>query len=130
RKPRAADLARREVVRPAGSREVATDDDLDGKHLEPATLERAAVVAQRDEMVRDEMARPCEPERRQPCEYPSLVGDLGGEDDVERRDAIAGDEHEPVVAERVEVAHLAAAEVQGLRHAPEPVVTPRARAGG
>src|SRR4029078_2603207 len=29
RKPRTADLARREVVRPAGSREVAADDDLD-----------------------------------------------------------------------------------------------------
>ena len=65
--------------------------------------------------------RPREPERRQPGEHAALVGDLGRQDDVERRDAVARDEQQPLVVEREDLAHLAAAEVDcGLRHGRSP----------
>ena len=106
-----------EVVLPAGARQIAADDDLDRKHLEAPALERAAVLAQREQMVRDELPRPREPERRQAGEHPPLVGDLGRQDHVEHRDPVGGDEQQALVVERVELAHLAAADVDGgLRH--------------
>ena len=51
-----------------------------------------------------------EPEARQAGQHPALVGDLGRQDDVEGRQAVRRDEQQPVLAERVQVAHLAAAD--------------------
>ena len=109
--------AGRQVVLPPGAGEVAADDALDRQHLEAPALGRAAVVAQREQVVRDEVARPREPESREPGEHAALVGDLGRKDDVEHRDAVARDEQQTLVVERVELAHLAASDVHGgLRH--------------
>ena len=112
----AADLAGGEVVLPARAGEVAADDALDRQHLEPPALGRAAVLAQREQVVRDELACPREPEAREPGQHAALVGDLRRQDDVEGRDAVARDEQQALVVERVELADLAAADVQGFRH--------------
>ena len=68
-------------------------------------------------MVPDEVACPGEPEPGQPGQDTSLVGDLGGKDDVERRDAVARDQQQALVVEGVQLADLAASDVQGFRHA-------------
>ena len=104
----AADRAGREVVLPAGAGEVAADDALDRQHLEPAALGRAAVVAQREQVVRDELARRANQNAERPVSTRPLSGISVGQDDVERRDPVARDEQQPVVVERVELADLAA----------------------
>ena len=71
-------------------------------------------------MVRDDVPGAGEPEGRETGEDAPLVGDLRRQDDVEGRDAVGGDEQQPLVVERVQLAHLAAADVQGVRHAPSP----------
>ena len=73
-------------------------------------------------------ARAREPERREAGQDAALVGDLGRQDHVEGRDAVGGDEQQPVVVERVELAHLAAAEVDG-RASGMGVLPAAARAG-
>ncbi len=104
----AADRPGREVVLPARAGEVAPHDALDRQHLETLALGRAAVVAQREQVVRHEMPRAREPVRREARQHAALVGDLGRQHDVEGRDPVAGDEQQPVVVERVELADLAA----------------------
>ena len=64
----------------------------------------------------------------EPGEHAALVGDLGRQDDVERRDAVARDEQQPLVVERVELAHLAARRRgRRLRHAAGSSARERAR---
>ena len=116
-----ADLAGREVVLPARAGDVAAHDALERQHLEPPALGRAAVVAQREQMVRDDVLRPREPEAGEPGEHAALVRDLGGKDDVEGRDAVARDEQQPLVVECVDLADLSACDVCGLRHALAPL---------
>ena len=60
------------------------------------------------EVVRDRVLEQVEPEERELGEDAALVGDAGGEDVVEGGDAVGGDEEKLVVAEVVDVAHLAA----------------------
>ena len=60
-------------------------------------------------MIRDDVLRPREPERREAGEHAALVGDLGRQDHVEGRDPVGGDEQQALVVEGVELAHLAAA---------------------
>ena len=50
-------------------------------------------------------------------EHATLVGDLVGEHDVEHRHAVARDHQQPVVADLVELAHLARVEVRQRRSA-------------
>ena len=95
---------RSRVVLPARAGEVAAHDALDRQHLEPPALDRAAVLAQREQVVRDELARPREPERGEAGEHAALVRDLGRQDDVEGRDPVAGDEEQALLVERVELA--------------------------
>ena len=117
----AADGAGLAVVLPAGAGQIAADDDLDREHVEAPALERAAVVAEREQVIRDELPGAREPEGGEAGEHAALVGNLGREDDVEGRDAVGGDEQQPLVVEGVELAHLAAPEVDGgLRHGPAP----------
>ena len=78
--PVAAHLAGRPVVLPARAGEVAAHDALDRQHLEPPALGRAAVGAQREQVVRDQLARAREPEPGEPGQDASLVRDLGGQD--------------------------------------------------
>ena len=116
-----ADGAGAEVVLPAGTRQIAADDDLDREHLETPALERPAVVAERQQVIRDELPRPREPEGRETGEHAALVRDLGREDHVEGRDSVGGDEQQALVIEGVELAHLPAREMdRGLRHGPAP----------
>ena len=91
----AADHARLAVVTPARSGEVSAYDALDRQHLELAALERATVLAQREEMVRDDVPGTREPEGGEAGQDPPLVRDRSRQDDVEGRDAIAGDEQQP-----------------------------------
>src|SRR5581483_3075699 len=117
-----ADLSGREVVLPSGPGEVPADDAFDREHLEPAALRRAAVRTETEQVVRDEVAGLREPVPGEAGEDASLVRDLGRQHDVERRDAVARDEQQPVVVEREEFTDLAAAEVRrGTRHAQPPV---------
>src|SRR5207302_9506 len=96
--------------------------------LEPLALRRATVVTEREQVVRDELTRSREPEAGKAGEHAALVGDLGRQDDVECRDAVAGDEQQAFVVERVELADLAAADVRGgFRHG---WVPPSGRGGG
>ena len=60
-----------------------------------------------DQMVRDEIANQAEPERRELREHLALVRDARAEDVVEGGDAIGRDDQQ-LVAEIVDVAHLAA----------------------
>ena len=81
-----------------------------------------------EQVVRDDLAGQPEPERRQAGEDAALVGDLGRKDDVEGRDPVGGDEQQPLVVERVQLAHLSAREVDGsVRQGRAP---PAVRAGG
>ena len=65
-----------------------------------------------------------EPVARQAGEHAALVGDRRRQDDVEGADAVRRDQQQPVVVERVEVAHLAGAQkacFEGLSgHQPPP----------
>ena len=74
-------------------------------------------------MIRDDVARLVEPEGGQLCEHLAFVGDAGAEDVVERRDAIGGDEQQ-LVADLVDVAHLA---LPMRRAAVEPCFEDRSR---
>ena len=110
-----------DVVLPAGPRQIAADDDLDREHLEAPALERPAVVAKREQMVRDELLRPREPERGETGEHAALVRDLGRQDHVEGRDPVGGDEQQALVVEGVELSYLPAGEMdRGLRHGRAP----------
>jgi hypothetical protein len=57
-------------------------------------------------VIRHDAAQAIEPEARNLCEDFPFVGDARAEDVVERRDAIAGDDEQPI-AEVVEVSDLA-----------------------
>ena len=125
------------VFLPARAREVAAHDGFDRQHLcasadhhPPAQIVERPEVGRsnarspgigeealdepvrigRDEVVRDDRRGLGEPEARQPGEHPALVGDRRGQDDVERADPIGGDEQQPTVVERVQVADLAGAD--------------------
>ena len=87
-----ADLAGRLVVLPARARKISAHDALDRQHLEPPALGRATVVAQRQQVVRDDVLGACEPERGEPREHAPLVRDRRRQDDVECRDPVARDE--------------------------------------
>src|SRR4029078_418858 len=104
------------VVLPAGSRQVAANDALDRQHLEPPALGRASVRAESEQMVLTDLSGAGEPESGQAREDTTLVGYVGRQHDVERRDAVTGDEQQPLVVEGVELANLPAAHVEcGLR---------------
>ena len=115
RQPVAADLARGPVVLPAGAREVAAHHALDRQHGEPPALRRAPVRSEREEVIRADRAGAGEPERGEAGQHTPLVGDLGGQHDVERGDAVRGHEQQAVVAERVQLPHLAASEMHRVR---------------
>ena len=120
-KPVAADLAGGEVVLPPGAGQVAADDAFDREHLEPPALGRAPVLAQGDQVVRDDRFGLREPEGREPGEDAALVGDLRRQHDVEGRDAVAGHEEQALVVEGVDLADLAAGDVaRCFRHEPAP----------
>ena len=106
----------------AGAREVAAHDALDGQRAclldeHRAAGEVAGVGSEalgevrhvgRDHMVGDEVRETLEPELRDAREDLALVGDLIGQDVVERGDAV-GDDEQQAVAAIVDVADLAAA---------------------
>jgi hypothetical protein len=72
-------------------------------------------------MVRDKLLRPREPERGETGEHAALVRDLGRKDHIEGRDPVGGDEQQALVVEGVQLAHLAAGEMdRSLRHGPAP----------
>ena len=104
----------------SGTGEVAADDALDGHGLglldeHGAAGEVIAVLLElgrevrdlaRDHVVGHEIGEALEPERRDAGKDLALVGDLVGQDEVVRGDAVAGN-HEQAVAAVVDVAHLA-----------------------
>ena len=107
----AADLAALPIALPARPGEVPADDALDREHLEPSALGGAPVGAKVEQVVGDDVARPGEPEAGEAREDAALVGDLGRKHDVEHGDSVAGDEEQPVVVEREQLAYLPAGDV-------------------
>ena len=101
------------VVLPARAGEVAAHDALDRQHLEPPALGRAPVAPERRAggSGRSRRVRANQNADR-PGEHAALVRDLGRQHDVEGRDAVARDEQQPLVVERVELADLAAPDVR------------------
>ena len=61
-----------------------------------------------DQVVGDDVGEVIEPEQGNLAEDASLVGDAGGQNVVEGGDAVGGDEKQLLVADGVDVAHLAA----------------------
>src|ERR1700704_1380000 len=61
-------------------------------------------------MIRNDALRPIEPEAGELGEHAALVGDRRRQNDVERGEAIAGDDDEPIATGPVAVADLAAPE--------------------
>jgi len=59
-------------------------------------------------VVGDDLGEIIEPEHRNLAEDASLVGDAGGQNVVEGRDAVGGDEQQLLVAYRVNITHLTA----------------------
>ncbi len=112
-----ADLAGGAVVLPARSGEIAANDAFDREHLEPAALGRASVVGEREQVVRDDPGGLGEPEPGEPGQHAPLVGDLGGQYDVERGDPVARDEQQTFLVERVDLTDLSARDVaESFRH--------------
>jgi hypothetical protein len=123
RQRHAADASGLLVLLPAGPRQIAARHALDRHRLGPPDEHRPAaqhvgvtahavveaVHVEREEVVRDEVAHPIEPERGQLREHLALVGNARAEHVVERGNPIGGDD-EQIVAELVDVADLAAPE--------------------
>jgi hypothetical protein len=61
-------------------------------------------------LVRDDPGEPFKPEAGQARQQPALAGNGVGQDDIEGRNTIAGDDQQLVGVNRVDVPHLAAAE--------------------
>ena len=105
------------VVLPARAREVAADDRPRSAAARPAGRASSGRAGRRpsagvsraaardvlgrdaDEVVRDEVRGPVEPEPRQAGQDPALVRDRRRQDDVERAEAVRRDEQQPVVAD-------------------------------
>ncbi len=102
------------VVLPPRPGEVSADHALDREHLEPRAHHRPAVLAQVAEVVRHDVAGAREPERREPGEDASLVRNRRPQHDVEGRYAIARDERERLLVQRVDLANLPATDVDCL----------------
>ena len=108
------------VLQPATAGEVAAHHRFHRNRLQAFDQHRAAAHL-RDvggahhalrrfagEVVGAEAAEPVEPEQRHAREQFALAGNRLAHDDVERREPVAGDHQDAVVADRVVVAHLAA----------------------
>ncbi len=61
----------------------------------------------RDQVMRDQVTHPLEPECRQLRQHLALVGDARAKNVIERRDAVGCDDQQ-VVADFIDVAHFAA----------------------
>ena len=61
-----------------------------------------------DQVIGDDFGEEIEPEQGKLGEDASLVGDAGGQDVVEGRDAVGGDEKQLLIVDGVDVADLAA----------------------
>ena len=96
------------VVAPEGAGDVAAHDHFDRERLEPAHDENAG-IGHVEDVVRRHVLRLLEPEYGETVEQLALERD-GGEDAVERREAIGGDHHDAVVS-RVVVADFAPVEL-------------------
>ena len=109
-----ADDTGAEVVGQAAAGEVPASHALDLHHLELVNDHSPALDCgqlsrhdPRHDVVRHDVGQLLEPPQRQPRQHRSLVRDRGREDHVVRREAVARDEQDLVVAVRVDVAHLA-----------------------
>ena len=108
------------VLLPAAAGEVAAHHGFDRQRLQALDEHRAAphlralvgcdhafgVLA--GEVVRHDVAQPRKPEQRHARQQLALAGDRLAHDHVEGRQAVAGHHQQPVVADGVVVAHLAA----------------------
>ena len=118
----AGDLASSLVFLPGGAGDVSADDALDGEHFGAmhqhgaaaklvgvlANVCRVLVDVGGDQVVGNDVGEVVEPEQGNLAEHASLVRDAGGQDVVEGRDAVGGDEKQLLVADVVDVTHFAA----------------------
>jgi hypothetical protein len=106
------DRARRLVVLPARSGDVAAHDALDRQHPQLAHDQRPPAhfagngVGRGDQVVGDDLLRLLEPENRQSGQHLALVGDRRGMDRVVGRDPVARD-HQQLLVQRVHLTDLA-----------------------
>ncbi len=111
------------VVLPARADDVAAHHRLDGQGLQLLHHHRAALDLRlfvfalhhalridAGELVGNDVAELAEPEVRHFVEHPPLLRDGVGQDHVEGREPVAHDDQHLVVADAVDVAHLAPAE--------------------
>ena len=110
------------VFLPGRAGDVSADDALDREHFgalhqhgAPAKLVgifadgcRILVDVGRDQVVGDDVGEVIEPEEGNLGEHASFVGDAGGQNVVESGNAVGGDEKQLLVADGVNIAHLAA----------------------
>ena len=110
------------VFLPSGSRNVASHHAFHGKHFRPghdhgAATELIGILLQRcrvlvdigsNQVVRNQVTKQIEPEKRNLCKHPALVRDAGGQDVIEGGDAVGGDEQQALPVQDVHVAHFAA----------------------
>src|SRR5208282_3729593 len=107
---------------PGRTRNVAADDTLYGKHFSTldehgASAELVGILADSrrilvhvdgDEVVGNDVGQVIEPEQGNLAQDASLVGDARGQDVVESRNAVGGDEKQLLVANGIDVTDLAA----------------------
>src|SRR5262249_29467705 len=114
----AADTPAGLILLPAAAGQIAANDALDRHDLGLAAEHRAAVERGSqvrrdnigrggDQMMRDTARERLEPEERQGCQDAALVGNAAGHNDVERRDAISGDDQQ-LVTKVIDIADLPA----------------------
>ncbi|MCY1236217.1 hypothetical protein D9M72_488630 [compost metagenome] len=117
-----AHLAGGLVILPAAAGEVAAHHGFDQDRLQALDHHGAALdllhFLRRDHgfgrdaglVVRHDVREFAEPEVRHLVQHAALVGDRLAHDDVERRQAVGGDDQQLVIADGVVVAHLAVAQ--------------------
>ena len=110
-----ADRAARAVVLPARACEIAAHDALDRQHLEPPALHRAAVVADREHVVRDDPASRVNQKPESPVSTRPLSGISVGRMTSKVEIRSLRDEQQALVVERVDLADLPGSDVLELQ---------------
>ncbi len=117
----AAQRAGRPVILPARTDQVAACDRLHRHRLQPPRHHRALLVQREvgtrrqhlgqrhvEQVVRHQVRSLAEPEIRHLGQHLALAGDRIGQHHVECGQTVGGDHQQPIVGQRVDIAHLAA----------------------
>ena len=103
------------VLQPEPARYPRTTHSI-GSMSKLAADHRAPVGSQLEQVVRDDLLVRENQKAERPVRTRPLSGIGVRQDDVEGRDPVACDEQQPIVVQREDLAHLAACDVNRLRH--------------